>query len=160
MTVRHLRTFSDMAAPTQELALPPTLIQIPISSHVEQIWPTAASNGRASLYFFLLNILGSDWPLEAAQFIQELRSRPSTVLIPRLWHRAFAADVVLWNSVQAIPRRISTGGIELGPIPIPDPVRWLYGGSLSIIPPVDDAPDLILTCDRQQVVGPVLEILR
>jgi hypothetical protein len=147
-----------MSSTMQSVNLVPT-VQLPLTSHVADVRPNAQANGRASLHFFLTAILGSSCPAEVAQFLQAPPGRPATLLLSRMRLKSFTEDFILWNSIQAVPRRIAIVGVELAEIKIPEPVRWLYE-PIVVVPPVEWAPDIILTSNVEAVVGPVFDGLR
>jgi len=143
----------------QASATSTSVIKLPLSSSVEDVRPNAQSNGRASLHFFLTAILGQSCSPAVAQFIQVPPGKPSTVLLSKMKLREFASDLLLWNSIQAIPRRIELAGFSLDSIIVPEPIRWLYG-NVTVIPPVTWAPDIILTASVELAVGPVFDASR
>jgi hypothetical protein len=76
--------------------------------------------------------------------------------------KEFAFDLLLWNSIQAVPRRISVPDLAdatFAERPLPEPVRWLYG-NVQVVSPVNWAPDIILTSTVEKAEGPLFDASR
>jgi hypothetical protein len=81
------------------------------------------------------------------------------VLLSKHRLKAFATDLFLWNSIQSSPKRISIPEGLVLDTTIPEPVRWLYG-RFNMVPPVTWAPDIILTSNPADAVGPTFDAQR